>query len=103
MPKNIKLMEKLLNEGKCANELASQLKVDKEDAEDLLEGCSQAKQIVYVKSAAESFRLGVKRSILNALAEGLTTESDVDDLTTQISYRAADFGYLLDLEGEKIV
>jgi hypothetical protein len=102
MPNNIKLMERLIQEGKGVNELAKQLKIDKEDAEDLLEGYSQAKQIVHAKNAAESFRFGVKQSILYALEQGLSTESDVDDLTTQICYRAADLGYLLDMEGKEL-
>ena len=50
----------------------------------------------------ESFRLGVKQSIIYALEKGLNSSEDIDDLVGQICYRAADLAYLLDLEQKQL-
>ena len=61
-----------------------------------------AKEIVSADNAVESFRLGVKQSILYALEEGLNSAKDIDGLVGQICYRAADLAYLLNMEKKEL-
>lgn len=102
MPDDIKIIEKIVSKGGSAAELATKLDIDKETAEELLAKYLVAKKIVSADNAAESFRPGVKQSILYALEEGLKTEKDIDDLACQICYRAADLAYLLDMERKQL-
>jgi hypothetical protein len=51
-------------------------------------------------TAAESFRRGVRYSIQDAVEQGLTGEEAIEQLVTQICYRAADLAYMLDMEAE---
>jgi len=102
MPDDIKTIEKILNKGGGAKEIAAKLDIDQETAEGLLSKYLVAKNIVSSDNAAESFRLGVKQSILYALEEGLNTAEDIDHLVGQICYRAADLAYLLDMEEKEL-
>lgn len=98
MPDDVRKIERIVSKGGGADEIAAKLEIDKETAEIMLSKYTVAKKIVSAANAAESFRLGVKQSILLALEEGLHTEKDIDDLVVQICYRAADLAYLLDME-----
>ncbi len=98
MPDDVRKIERIVSKGGGADEIAAKLQIDKETAEIMLSKYTVAKKIVSAANAAESFRLGVKQSILLALEEGLHTDEDVDDLVVQICYRAADLAYLLDME-----
>ena len=100
MPNDIDVIEKAVSQGEGAEEIASKLRIEKENAEQLLESYLIAKEIVSAKNAAESFRRGVKASVVYAIEKGLNTEEDIEILVSQICYRAADFAYLLDLEGK---
>ena len=100
MPNDIDVIEKVVKQGESAEKIASKLRIDKDDAAHLLESYLIAKEIVSAKNAAESFRRGVKASIVYAIEKGLKTEEDIENLVVQICYRAADFAYLLDLEGK---
>jgi len=102
MPDDIKSIEKIVRKGGGADEIAAKLEIDKETAEGLLSKYHVAKKIVSADNAAESFRLGVKQSILYALEEGLNTAKDIDKLVGQICYRAADLAYLLDMEEKEL-
>ena len=98
MPDDVRKIERIVSKGGGADEIAAKLQIDKETAEIMLSKYTVAKKIVSAANAAESFRLGVKQSILLTLEEGLHTDEDVDDLVVQICYRAADLAYLLDME-----
>ena len=98
MPNDVRKIETIVSKGGGADEIAAKLEIDKETAEIMLSKYTVAKKIVTAANAAESFRLGVKQSILLALEEGLHTDKDIDDLVVQICYRAADLAYLLDME-----
>jgi hypothetical protein len=102
MPDDIKTIEKILSKGGGAKEIAAKLNIDQETAEGLLSKYIMAKKIVSADNAAESFRLGVKQSIVYALEEGLNTAENIDDLVGQICYRAADLAYLLDMEEKEL-
>ncbi len=98
MPDDVRKIERIVSKGGGANEIAAKLQIDRETADIMLSKYLRAKKIVSAANAAESFRLGVKQSILIALEEGLRTEEDINDLVVQICYRAADLAYLLDME-----
>jgi hypothetical protein len=98
MPNDIRLLEKAERQGWSLARLAKALEVDEEIAERFRVSYTKAKDIIDTPHAAESFRRGVRYSIMNAVEEGLESEADIERLVTQICYRAADLAYLLDLE-----
>jgi len=102
MPNDIKTIEKIVSQGGGAEEIAAKLEIEKEAAERVLSSYLVAKEIVSADTAVESFRLGVKQSILYALEEGLNSAEDIDRLVGQICYRAADLAYLLDMEEKEL-
>lgn len=102
MPNDIETIEKILRQGGGAEEIAEKLEIDQEAAERVLTNYLVAKEIVSADNAVESFRLGVKQSILYAMEEGLNSAEDIDNLVGQICYRAADLAYLLDMEEKEL-
>ena len=102
MPDDVKTMEKVVNSNGGADEIAAKLDVEKDIAENLLSSYLVAKEIVDADNAADSFRLGVKQSIIYALEQGLNSSEDIDALVGQICYRAADLAYLLDMEQKEL-
>jgi len=102
MPNDIKIIETIVGKGGGAEQVAAKLEIDKETAEGLLSNYIVAKEIVSADTAVDSFRLGVKQSILYALEEGLNIAEDIDKLVGQICYRAADLAYLLDMEEKEL-
>jgi hypothetical protein len=85
-----------------ASRLAKALDIVEDKVEVYQRLYRQAKDIVDAPSPAESFRRGVRYSIENGVREGLRTESEVEQLVTQVCYRPADLGYLLDVEGKRL-
>lgn len=102
MPRDVRILEKAERQGWPLDRLAEALEVDEEIAERLRLFYTRAKDIVDAPHAAESFRRGVRYSIMDAVEEGLETEADIERLVTQICYRAADLAYLLDLEANEL-
>jgi len=102
MPKDIDIIEKVINSGKGAKELATELDVEEEAAQQILSSYITAKDIVFAETAEASFRKGVKASILLGLESGLNSEKEIDNLVSQICYRASDLAYLLDLEEKEL-
>ena len=102
MPNDIDIIENIVKSKRSAKDLAKELDVDLSIAEGLLTSYLSAKDIVLAENAEASFRKGIKASILHSLESGLNSEEDIDNLVSQICYRASDFAYLLDLEGKEI-
>lgn len=102
MPDDVRKIETIVSKGGGADEIASELQTDQETAEIILAKYLGAKKIVSATNVAESFRLGVKQSILLALEDGLDSDADIDNLVVQICYRAADLAYLLDMEDKAL-
>ena len=103
MPNDIKLLEKAEKENWSNKEIARALEIEESNVKETLEKYEIAKSIVNAENASESFRRSVKYSIKNALTNNkLKNEVDIDDLVIQICYRAADLGYLLELEGKEL-
>jgi hypothetical protein len=100
MPDDVDTLERAEQEGWDDARLAQALEVDEEHVEHWRRSYQRAKAITDASTPAESFRRGVRFSIEDAIEEGLTDEQQIDDLVTQICYRAADLAYLLDMRGE---
>ncbi len=104
MPRDIEVMQRAEKENWTHKQIAKAIEIDEERVPGWLESWERAKDIVNAVNPSESFRKGVKYSIIDALREGLSLEDNekIDDLVIQICYRAADLGYLLDREGAKL-
>jgi hypothetical protein len=102
MPDDLKIIEQVASRGGSADDLAAKLEVDQDIAKGLISSYLVAKRIVYAENAVESFRLGVRQSIIYALEQGLNSSKDIDDLVGQICYRASDLAYLLDIEQKEL-
>jgi len=102
MPDDIKAIEKIVKRKGGADDIAATLEVEKKVAEQILSKYLDAKKIIDAGTAADSFRLAVKASILAALQQGLNSADDIDNLVSQICYRAADLAYLLDMEQKEL-
>ncbi len=102
MPNEIDILKQAEQEDWNDEALAEALDMEEEDVPFWRESYRRAKEIVDAPNAAESFRYGVRYSIQDALEDGLETEPDIENLVTQICYRAADLAYLLELEGETL-
>jgi hypothetical protein len=100
MPDDVDTLEQAEQEGWDDARLAIALEVEVDKVEFWRESYRRAKEIVDAPTAAESFRRGVRYSIQDAAEEGLTGEEAIEQLVTQICYRAADLAYLLDMEAE---
>jgi hypothetical protein len=98
MPQDVRILEQAEREGWPLKKLAQRLECNEEIAERFRVSYTRAKDIVDAPHVAESFRRGVRYSIMDAVAEGLNSEADIERLVTQVCYRAADLAYLLDLE-----
>lgn len=102
MPNDIDVIERVIKSNQGVKELAAQLEVGEEAAQQILSSYTTAKDIVLAKTAEASFRKGVKASILLSLELGLKSEEDIDKLVSQICYRASDLAYLLNLEEKEL-
>ncbi|MHA2219520.1 MAG: hypothetical protein ACXACY_26730 [Candidatus Hodarchaeales archaeon] len=103
MPTDIRILEKAERESWPNKKIAKALEIEESNVEQILEKYEVAKSIINAENASESFRRAVKESIKSALDnDGLKSESEIDNLVIQICYRAADLGYLLELDGKKL-
>ncbi len=102
MPDAVKTLEKATDETWPLNRIAEELDVDPETAKNLFESFERARLIVDAKSPAESFRIGVRFSLQDAVAAGLGDDKAIETLITQICYRAADLSYLLKQQNRQL-
>jgi hypothetical protein len=102
MPDAVRTLEKAADEKWPLNRVAGELDIDPETAKNLLESFERARLIVDAKSPAESFRIGVRFSIKDAVAAGLSDDKAIETLVTQICYRAADLSYLLKQQNRQL-
>jgi hypothetical protein len=100
MPDDVDTLQQAEQEGWDDARLARALEVAQDKVEFWWESYRRAKDVVDAPTPAESFRRGVRYSIMDALEEGLADEKAVERLVIQICYRAADLAYLLDREDE---
>jgi len=102
MPNDVRMLEKAADETWPLNRVAEELDIDPETAKNLLASFERARLIVDAKSPAESFRIGVRFSIKDAVTAGLPDDKAIETLITQICYRAADLSYLLKQQNRQL-
>jgi hypothetical protein len=102
MPKTFNTLERAHRESWSNEQIAKALDIEEDEVDNWRNNYQRAIDILDAPHAAESFRRGVKHSILYALKEGLDTEEEIDKLVSQICYRAADLAVLLDNEGKNL-
>lgn len=102
MPEDARVLDAALDGPIDVESLKKKLKVDEDELISLLDRTKEARRIVDAPTPASAFREGVKQSIEYALKNGLSTERSIDELTTQICYRAADLSFVLKERDEPI-
>lgn len=102
MPDDIESLARAEAEGWGRARLAKALELPEDVADRYRRAYREAVEIVDASSPAAAFRRGVHYSIQHAIKEGLDQEGAVERLVTQIGYRAADLGFLLDMEGGRL-
>ena len=107
MPNAARLLERALQENWPAARVGRALFPDdplnEQQTRNLLDSCKNALLVVDAESPAESFRIGVRQSIQEAIADDLNDEQVAEDLVKQICCRASDFAVLLGLLDESIL
>jgi hypothetical protein len=102
MPETFEILERAHRESWSNEQIADALDVEQDEVDDWRSNYQRAIDIINAPHAAESFRRGVKHSILYALKEGFKAKEDIDKLVSQICYRVADLAVLLDNEGKNL-
>ncbi len=102
MPRDAQLLETAIKKKWPEEKVAQKLEVSEATAQRLLAATQDALAIVDAENPAESFRKAVEQSIHYALEDGLHSQEDIANLVTQICYRAADLGLLLEREGHAL-
>ncbi len=102
MPNDAKMLEQALQEDWPLSRVAKELDLSEKLAKSYLRNCRDALLVIDAENAAESFRHAVRISIRRAVDAGLADEESIEDLVTQICYRAADLAVLLDMEDQPL-
>ena len=102
MPKSVMVLEQAVRESWPLAKVAAELEASEQSAADLLDAYRRATAVIDAENPAESFRNAVRFAVQNAVSEGLSSEAAIEKLVTEICYRAADLGYLLDMRGERL-
>jgi hypothetical protein len=101
MPDSVATLARASHEGWPADKVAAALTTDEENARDLLEAYHQAVAVIDAENPVEGFRHAI-RFVRDAVAQGLSTEDAIERLVTQVCFRTADLGHLLDREGKSL-
>ena len=102
MPDDVDTLEKAEQQAWDSSRIARAIEIEEGKVGFWQSLYRDAKEIVDAPTSAESFRRGVRVSIQYAVEKGLADEASIERLVTQVCYRAADFGYLLDLERRRL-
>ncbi len=102
MPDDVDIMKRSEQEGWHSSRLAQAIEISEEKVELWQRKYREAKEIVDAPTPAEAFRRGIRHSIQHAVEEGLKDKASIERLITQICYRAADFGFCLDMEKKQL-
>jgi hypothetical protein len=98
MPEDARTLERAVAENWPVPKVARKLQVDEAQAQESLRAFRAALEVVDAENAAESFRCAVRQVVERAIRQGLSDENSIEQLVTQICYRAADLGFLLQRE-----
>ena len=101
MPESISILERATRESWPLSRLSRALQTDAADAQEFLEAYHRAINVVDAANPAEGFRTAVRFVVQDAV-DSMLSEDEVEELVTQICYRAADLGYILAQRGESL-
>ena len=102
MPHDAEILETALKEEWPIEKVAQELDASTETTRKLLFSVEGALEVVDAENPAESFRNAVRQSIEVAIKDGLATTEAIESLVTQICYRAANLGLVLDKKGHHL-
>ena len=102
MPDEVSLLETAERENWPDDRLARALECDVADVPGWRERFRRAVAVVDAPTPTEAFRRGVRDSIIQARDEGLESDEAIENLVTQVCYRAADLAVLLDHVGKTL-
>lgn len=102
MPEDVDILERAEREGWDEPRLARALEISEDLVASYQRSYREAKEILDAPTPAEAFRRGVRFSIQHAVEKGLEDKGSIERLVTQICYRAADLGFRLDMEGQRL-
>jgi len=103
MPDDVDILERAEREEWDSSRLAKALDIPEENVVSFRRLWREAKEIVDAPTPAEAFRRGVRYSIQYAVEDDLGDKGSIERLVTQICYRAADFGFCLDMQGQRVL
>jgi hypothetical protein len=102
MPEVARTLENAVKENWSTSRLAKALSVDSDEVEGLTAAFRRARQIVDAENPAELFRNAVRFSIQDVAHDGLKDAKSIEDLVTQICFRAADLAFVLQMRNEPL-
>ena len=102
MPNDAQILETAIEENWSIKKIEKQLGVTYEIATSLRKRAIKAIEIVDAENPAESFKIAIKRSINNALREGLNDSKSIEALVKEISYNTADLSINLRDKGHTL-
>ena len=102
MPEVARTLENAVKENWSTSRLAKALRVDSDEVEGLTAAFRRACQIVDAENPAELFRNAVRFSIQDVAHDGLKDAKSIEDLVTQICFRAADLAFVLQTRNEPL-
>jgi hypothetical protein len=102
VPDEVSMLESAEREKWSDERVAHALKCDVAEVPAWRDRFRRAVAIVDAPTPAEAFRRGVRDSIVQALNEGLDSDTAIEELVTQVCHRAADLAVLLDRAGKTL-
>ncbi len=102
MPQDAEILETAIIEKWSSEKVAEALDVEPDIASNLLKNTERALEVVDAENPAQSFRIAVRQSIQNEMEDALESKEAIEQLVTQICYRAADLSVLLDENGHRL-
>jgi hypothetical protein len=102
MPDAVRILNRANREAWPLGRLAKELDGSEEEATVMLGAFRDALEVVDAPTPAETFRRAVRQVIKRAVAEGLESDEEIEDLVVQICYRAADLSFLLRSRNEPL-
>lgn len=103
MPEDAAVLEQAVLEQWPIEKVADKLDLSHETAVEVLHSTFEALEIVNAETPMDSFRRAVEYTLRYALTIGVENDEDIMRLVDQISYRANDLNYLMEMEDKKMV
>ena len=98
MPSDALKLEKAVSEDWPLARVAQELETDTDNAADLMRATRDALKVTEAENPVEAFRTAVRQVVQQAVTDGFDQADAVENLVTQICYRASDLAYLLKAE-----